>query len=336
MSFDYAKKISLIVNTVILGLVIVLMGFFAICKAHILVYFSIPTIALYLLNYILIAKGKLASFIRFVYFWIVLYMELTTVCLGFNCGFHLYALSLIPVIFCSEYMGYKLETKSIRPGFVSVVIAIMYIVGTIISVKRGAIYEVNGTVATIMLVFNAIVVFSFLITYTSLLLKMVINSETELKKIAHLDKLTGLYNRHYLMNKLNSNIDRTTNDAWLAMIDIDNFKRINDNDGHNSGDYVLHHLAELLTDVCEGCVVARWGGEEFIVLSENNKSAEIIEEVRSRIASAPFEYDGKSIVVTITAGVSHYENDMSVDEWIKSADNKMYEGKRATKNVVIY
>ena len=121
------------------------------------------------------------------------------------------------------------------------------------------------------------------------------------------------------------------------MIDIDNFKMINDNEGHNSGDYVLHHVAEILADICDGCIISRWGGEEFIVLSNGEKrDSSIIEQVRNKIAQAPFEYDGKKIVVTITAGVSVYENGMTVDGWIKSADKKMYEGKRKTKNAVVF
>ena len=66
------------------------------------------------------------------------------------------------------------------------------------------------------------------------------------------------------------------------------------------------------------------------------RDSSIIEQVRNKIAQAPFEYDGKKIVVTITAGASVYENGMTVDGWIKSADKKMYEGKRKTKNAVVF
>ena len=114
---DYAKikTLSLRINTVILLLVILLAGFFLWCKAMFLVWFSIPTLAVYIIGYYLIANDRLYGYVRLVYFWLTFYMAVTTVCLGNSFGFHLYCLSMIPIIFYTEYIGHKLKTKkSIR------------------------------------------------------------------------------------------------------------------------------------------------------------------------------------------------------------------------------
>ena len=99
MDTKKAQKITYIVNTVILILVFGLMGFFYMCHATFLVYFSIPTAFVYIIGFYLIYSEKLDFYVRIVYLWLTLYMCTTTLCLGYNFGFHLYCMSMIPVIF---------------------------------------------------------------------------------------------------------------------------------------------------------------------------------------------------------------------------------------------
>ena len=106
------RKFTYTINTVIMFLVIGLAGFFYLCKATVLIWFSIPTFLVYVIGYLVIAKDRLDIYVRLVYFWITLYMCVCTYCLGYKIGFHLYCLSMIPIIFYTEYW----QTSSEGPG----------------------------------------------------------------------------------------------------------------------------------------------------------------------------------------------------------------------------
>lgn len=337
MTLKNAKNLCYVVNTFLLIFVIALMAFFMRYKATYLVYFSVPTILFYIVNYLLIAKNKLDLFTWLVYLWIAVYMCFTTICLGFDLGFHLYSMSLIPVIFCTEYMGFTLNLRSIHPTYVSVGIALIDICSTGVAVINGPIYEVAERDARAMLVVNSVVVFVFLIFYTGTLLRMVMDSENKLKQMALVDKLTGLFNRHYMLNRLSAIKSNVSEQGWIAMIDIDNFKKINDTHGHNCGDYVLVHLGELIKEACAGCSVSRWGGEEFLVMSEDGQvDASVMQKLREKVSESPFCYQDLTLSITVTIGVAYYQEDTSVDAWIGRADDFLYYGKNHGKNQVVF
>lgn len=336
MGGTQAKKLSYTVNSLLLAFVVLLMLFFRYCQATILVYFSIPTIAVYVINYLLIYKGKLSIFVWIVYFWIALYMGVTTVCLGYSSGFHLYVISLIPVIFYTEYMAYQLQSRSIRALWISIALVVFYIVCSSVAIANGAIYSIGHRVQMTIMSVNALTVFSFIISYTVLLIRMIIGSEEKLKKMALSDKLTGLYNRHYMIEQLNNSIDSAQDAMWIAMIDIDDFKSINDRFGHNAGDFVLINFGKMMSEVCKDCVISRWGGEEYLIMAKNDKvKKDILEVLRKTVCEEAFIYQDKAIQVSITIGAADYQKGMTLDNWIQEADSKLYIGKNNGKNQVV-
>ena len=128
-----------------------------------------------------------------------------------------------------------------------------------------------------------------------------------------------------------------TEDSWIALLDIDDFKKINDTYGHNAGDYVLKNLARILTGEMEKCTVARWGGEEFLVhCNDKTVDEKVVENLRKEVCKVPFVFEGQEIAVSITAGVSKFDNNRTIDKWIQDADNKLYCGKKNGKNVVVF
>ncbi len=335
MTLKSSKKLSLYVNTTIFLLVLGLMGIFAYYKVTYLVYFSIPTICVYLVNYFLIHFDRLDIFIRLTYSWITLYMAITTLCLGYNFGFHLYSLSMIPIIFYTEYMSYKVHGKDAHPFFISIIITLVYLISAEYAIENGAIYELESYVSHIFLFINAATVFGFIVFYTNLLIKIIIDSEEKLLKMAHCDRLTGLYNRHYITEQLDAM--SAPQNRWIAMLDIDFFKKVNDKYGHAAGDYVLIKISEIMNNLCGDCYICRWGGEEFLLISKNDKvDGSLVENLRKEIENTTFEYEKKIIPVTISAGVAMYESGKSVDEWIKLADERLYTGKNNGRNQVVY
>ena len=328
-------------NTVILSMVLGLALFFAVCEAHILVAFSVPTIMVYLINYYLIQKGKLNVFIELTFFWITIYMGITTVCLGTKPGFHLYSMSLIPVVFVTEYMAYKLRGAKPPAVRISMLIVLIYLCCIGFSFINGPLYEITDSVAILFWMINAVIVFGFLIFYSNILVNMVMESEMKLTELAHYDRLTHLYNRHYMLERfaLLEEINKEAEEkkqCFIAMLDIDNFKKINDTYGHSAGDYVLSHLAEMMQKICSECEICRWGGEEFLVLSSgNNTDYSVVETLRKQVEESEFVFEGTKINVTVTIGIGLSKDNQSFEEQIKEADRKLYYGKNNGKNQVV-
>ncbi|QLG87086.1 GGDEF domain-containing protein [Chitinibacter bivalviorum] len=160
--------------------------------------------------------------------------------------------------------------------------------------------------------------------------------------IASQDPLTGLLNRRGLearsSNMLRSNPEHRQPLA-LLMIDIDFFKAVNDRWGHLVGDYVLRQVAALLKSGCrQDDLVCRWGGEEFLILlpSRNGVSAQdVAERLRSMVEQWPWEKIEHGLQMTISVGVTHYQNDTQLTPLVQRADRHLYQAKQAGRNRVI-
>ena len=158
---------------------------------------------------------------------------------------------------------------------------------------------------------------------------------------ANRDFLTGLYNRRYFFEHLNEYIDNegVGEKFALGMIDIDNFKSINDTYGHDIGDKVIIHLANvLMSNTNYRDIVSRFGGEEFcIVLKNINRfsAVEIFDRLRREVESSVVYSDKKeAIQFTISIGVSLSSED-GLEETINQADMMLYNAKNAGRNQVL-
>ena len=340
MDQSFAKKITYLINTVILFLVIGLMLFFYMCKAGFLVYFSIPTMLVYIVGYILIYKDKLYAYLIMVYIWLTFYMCIATICLGTGYGFYLYCLSMIPVLFIADYMAYQLKGNRPNVILISLMAGLGYLLSTGYVKKEGPIYK-NEAFSEVFWQINSIIVICFLIYYSYLLVHMIIRSEDKLRQAAFIDRLTGLYNRHYMIDKLDETIENTDG-SYLAMLDIDKFKSINDDYGHNAGDYILEKLAEIMKEKCDGDTISRWGGEEFLILGNADEKTDTLsfaqdkmEKLRQIVDNTEFIYNEQKIKVTVTIGIAEGKRDMSVDAWVNIADSNLYKGKNSGRNQVV-
>ena len=336
MDLNRIRKFTYTINTVILLLVFGLAGFFFLCKATFLIWFTIPTILVYVIGYVLIAKDRLDIYVRLVYFWITLYMCVCTVFLGYKIGFHLYCLSMIPIIFYTEYMAEKLGRPKINAFVASGIIGICYLLSTGYAGFKGPVYQVDNSIAGSFWAFNSVIVLAFLVFYSRLMLSLVHDYEEKLRETAQIDKLTGLYNRHYMVGKLEASMTEGK-PQFVTMVDIDDFKKINDRYGHNAGDYVLVNVARIMREVCAESRVSRWGGEEFLILTNSTleEGLPVIEKFRQRIESEDFIFGEEHIKVTVTAGVSVYTAGTSIDKWVNTADDNLYKGKKSGKNKVV-
>ena len=154
---------------------------------------------------------------------------------------------------------------------------------------------------------------------------------------ANTDALTGLYNRRYA----DSFFDQMTpadGFTCVAMIDIDDFKQVNDTYGHACGDEVLRFLADFLhANLRRSDVIFRWGGEEFLVALHGAPLASAytaFNNLRSRLAATDIATSAGPLRITITIGLAPLDM-RRVFESIEESDAKLYEGKRGNKNTVV-
>lgn len=167
----------------------------------------------------------------------------------------------------------------------------------------------------------------------------------ELDLLASTDFLTGLYNHKsfYLrLNKLKTCCKSANEPISMALIDIDNFKKINDTHGHLAGDEILKGLSALLRDsVRRSDFVARYGGEEFVILFPNTPlevGVTLCERLCEKVAQTEFRVDGVLIPLTVSIGVgSAYAGAVGdIPLFVKSVDTLLYEAKHTGKNKVVY
>lgn len=161
----------------------------------------------------------------------------------------------------------------------------------------------------------------------------------KLELTAKTDMLTGLYNRRHMVDEIEKEVAkfRRNNKSFsLLMADIDYFKNVNDSYGHNCGDHVLKLVAEsLCSSIRKMDTVARWGGEEFLVLlpETGGEGAELLaERIRKKIAEQEVHYNNIRFSITITLGIAVYASTERTDEFIKRADSALYKGKENGRN----
>jgi len=164
----------------------------------------------------------------------------------------------------------------------------------------------------------------------------------KLRSMAVRDGLTGLYNHRYFLDQLDAEFSRTlryNRPFSLIILDLDDFKKVNDSYGHRIGDIVLKEISELiLKNVRKNDVVARYGGEEFTVIAPETdlkSAAGLAERLRRSVEQAEIHADSVSIRVTISLGVATYlpgKKASTTYELLDAADSALYESKRAGKN----
>ncbi len=202
--------------------------------------------------------------------------------------------------------------------------------------------RVNGTTAVGIGLLISVVVWHY--NYINITQKRHIHTQQkQLTRMAYYDQLTNLYNRHFfyeVIRKELSFIKRYGHESTILILDIDNFKGINDTFGHLVGDQVLKQLAQLLLDnVRNTDTVSRFGGEEFIILAPRisiEKGFELAEKLRQIIAKTPFETGPVTSYITASFGVSMLQETEKegLHNHFSVADNALYLAKERGKNRV--
>ncbi len=170
-----------------------------------------------------------------------------------------------------------------------------------------------------------------------------VNNSLEIKEyldkmtnMAHLDFLTGLYNRRHFFEEINHIL--TSDKFAIAMIDIDDFKKINDTYGHDAGDKVIKSISTVLKRSIKGSdIVARFGGEEFCVALDNIDQKHAIGfflKLKELISKKYVDFKDDKIYFTVSIGLSFGEKNGDINKLINYADEALYKAKKGGKNRV--
>lgn len=173
-----------------------------------------------------------------------------------------------------------------------------------------------------------------------------IETENRIREISTRDYLTNIYNRRYIYERLESIIAESIRENKVfsvSILDIDRFKRINDQYGHQAGDFILKEFTKIIGNCLRSYdLLGRFGGEEFIIVSMNAPKEQMllaIERILEKIRNEIFTYNNIEIRFTFSAGIAdslEYDpNILSIEKIIETADNRLYEAKHTGRNKII-
>ncbi|MCR5594873.1 MAG: GGDEF domain-containing protein [Lachnospiraceae bacterium] len=320
--------------------------------ADILCYYNIFIVYMYcVLGIFVSAKKKFRLIMIFFFVEVEFHSSLATILLGSQMGFMLYTVALIPAAF---YLANSLTNRNKHARYslmLSVFVIVVYFTMSILAPGITPYYDISAypgimtglRYMNIMIAFILELAFSLLFAQESRYMEQLLENENvKLGVEASYDPLTRLHNRRsmtkYMTDEIEKNKDTDT-DFCIVMLDIDDFKNINDSYGHDVGDKVLVTLANIITEeVRSEDYSCRWGGEEFLLFihGDKNQTYFVADRIRRKLEDTVLKnkYDG-TFRVTATFGITQYNKFAPLRTNIDDADEKLYYGKNHGKNQVV-
>ncbi|MDO4538137.1 MAG: GGDEF domain-containing protein [Coriobacteriales bacterium] len=332
------------------GLVLITLAYMALYFANGMTWLLVCGVICLLMlavSFVYVFKGPDLRYVLVNIIEITFFMAANVMFLGTACGFQLYVFGfLASTMLLSLSAGGK--GKVVLPT--KILIAILVVFYAVITLWFGHntpyyAFESQTTV-DILLLFNSLTTMATIVLFTGVYMATAASLAERLEQAALHDTLTGLLNRRGFYPYVAKSYERNAGAkgrCCLAMLDIDHFKEINDTYGHDAGDAVLKHLAEVFGEYAKdwpGLHACRWGGEEFLLTYDFDKADEAhrrcpFDELRETMANAVVVYDGQTIRWTVTIGVADYAEGTSPDDIISLSDKRLYQGKQAGRNRVV-
>jgi diguanylate cyclase (GGDEF)-like protein len=296
--------------------------------------FNVLSVATWIAAAIVNRRGRSTAAMWLLTIEVVAHAALAVSALGWSSGFQYYLIPLIPFVMFND----RLSGRAVVAISVGVFAALMALRVAAPSGDAGG----AGAIAPLLRYGNLVVPVLALALVSFYFRRASTLAEQRMESMALTDPLTGLLNRRSMEQRLREAalaFQRTGRPFGVVMADVDHFKRINDVHGHEAGDRVLRAVAGLLGERLRGHdAVARWGGEEFLLLlpeTDLHTARDVADRLRAeaeaRLAGGASLGDG----VTLTFGVSVFDRPMRVDVCLKQADDALYAGKAAGRNRVV-
>lgn len=314
-------------------------------KVYFLSVIDIISSLIYLCLFRQIAKGNYSGTLLACSAEVVVHSIIAVICFGVSGGFDLYILVLVPILFFFSITYDEIQFLLCSSGIIAGIIYIalkLYLCFNHPFYSFTSIYIEVGVTA--MNGVNILLLFSIL-AYLILMEGKQINRKLEAKNralefMSNHDYLTRLLNRRSLkeitMKAMNDNRKQDKKFA-IAFLDIDNFKKFNDEYGHDFGDAVLVRVSEIvLKNAKEVAKVCRWGGEELVLFfypCEIEEVKRVVDAIREEISNENLAHGDTHVHVTVTCGIAF--GTRNVDKVIAKADRLMLQGKENGKNCVV-
>ena len=293
-------------------------------------------------------KGKYVNVFAFLVIEIMAHSVIATILTGWNPGFMIYTITLIPICFYISFTLEEIKSDLKVSLYTSLMISVIYMTMIVIARHSEPVSRIDSRIEEIFFYLNNIIALAFLLYFAVLYVIEMRNMQrnlrvenVELEEQANYDKLTHLLNRNSMTKYFNDIIEFSEledKNFCILMADIDDFKKVNDTYGHDCGDEVLKKIAAIITnDVRQGDLVFRWGGEEILVLirADLKVATNVAHRICNHVATSLTKYEDKDIRVTITIGVAAFMKGMTADELVKQADVKLYYGKQHGKDQMV-
>ncbi len=203
--------------------------------------------------------------------------------------------------------------------------------------------NIHSYFMSFMIPFSGVCVGSALLEYSREHTQAIlVQAKEQMERHARTDILTGLLNRRGAYDSLENEWQRAKRSGTVFSIlicDVDHFKRVNDQFGHQCGDYVLQQLANIFrNNLRKQDILCRWGGEEFLFIlpvTGQEGAQNLAEKLRQTIEQTPITYCGQTMHLTVSLGVQECSSDNSSASHIHNADHKLYLAKKQGRNRVI-
>lgn len=306
--------------------------------------YNIASTAIFLAAFLLNRRGWHNFGLTLILLEIPTHASLATHFIGWETGFYVYLMALIPLTFFNPALTHagKILLAIVIAGFS---LALKYYADT-----HPAAVFISRDISNNLFYLNYFffyVVLAFLSFYYSYAARKseeaLQRSHDQIDQLARTDPLTQLSNRRDTLEQLNKLLaDSCTQDKPLAILlaDIDNFKSFNDSYGHECGDFVLVTVADRLRQLSRATDhIGRWGGEEFIILlphSGVDTAKRIAEKLRHAICQDELVFNNQRHNISLTFGIAICDNNCDIQRCINQADKSLYAGKQAGKNQVRY
>lgn len=341
-----SKKLIVVLRVIILSMMVyfIINGFIyvdALSTKGIIIFFTsfLVFILLFVISYFM----KTFSILVLFNISMIIWMTESIKYFGWDIGVQHFLLLLLILCFFSSYQHYKLKII-IAAVFCGLRIYLFFMCKQIL--PDVTLNNVMGNLLQIvntLFIFWCISVICFFFSKDSKELegKLIAYNE-QLKEQANTDTLTKLYNRRKAMECL-TNLTQMTSyqkSFSVCICDIDFFKSVNDNYGHDFGDLVLKNISEIMQEeLKEIGFAARWGGEEFLIVFPNINGDQAfvnLEKLRLKIKNLQIKGNNQDIKITMTYGLTEYDFMNGLEATIKEADQKLYMGKAAGRDRIVF
>ncbi|MDA8093041.1 MAG: GGDEF domain-containing protein [Betaproteobacteria bacterium] len=310
--------------------------FFLAAGAKTLVLFNAGSIALYFSLPPMVRRGWVTAALLLATAEVITHTALAVRFFGAQADFQYYIFALALLSFLHD--GWAVGAKI---GYLAFICA-AYLALSEWSLTHAPATLLAPDLLRVVRSFNTVITFGFVAYLAHHHAVLADRAQTELGRLATSDALTGLYNRRGLLDRLDQELtkcERSGKPLSLLLADVDNFKRINDTFGHEYGDQALQAIANCLrATVRAQDLVARWGGEEFLLLMPDTPlegARSLAEKLRQAVSSASLVHDGQRLTITFTAALMEFPAQGSFHHVLGRVDDALRAGKHAGKDRIM-